>query len=194
MGLRILDTHLSHRHPALRFLIEAAIFLIVLGMVIAGGWWLYYRIVDWPLVQEQQRLLTTHAPEAMFPNGAVKFAADGKVKLPDGRRARLAELDLSLASDQKRIETECASVLLLIKSKKVGYTITGTDPDGTPVVHLWALSVNQFRGLDDEDEYEHQRANWLLWRNVSAVLVAESNFPRNGAAAEKLEAHTPIQR
>jgi hypothetical protein len=180
--------------PAWRFTAEALVFGIVMAGVLAGGWVLYNRMVNLPLQREEQRLLTVNVPSLMFPTCGVTFSADGNVQLPDGGVARLAEVDLSLPADKKRIGSECEAVLHLIKAKKLGYTITGTDPDGTPVVHLWALSVNEFRGLDDGDEYEQRRAKWLLWRNLSAVLVSEGNIPSNGIASERLEAHTQVRR
>ncbi len=145
------------------------------------------------LEREEQRLLTANAPSAVFPSMTVPFTPNGEVMLPDGRAARLAEINLSDLDDRKRLSTDVVDLLHLIKAQKIGYTVTSFDVTGLPVVHLWALSPNEYGALcGNSGPEERRRLGWLLWRNVNYKLMDDKGFGWNGNQSERAAEHTKV--
>jgi hypothetical protein len=177
----------------LRKLKFVAIGIAVACITIVGRYSYVALLHEWSLQQEEKRLLTANAPSAIFPSLTVQFTPGGDVILPDGRIARLAEIDLSDPGDQQRLPTDFANLERLIKAQKIGYTITSFDGNVLPAVHLWALSPNEYGPLCGNTGREARRiCAWLLWRNVNATLMEERGFNWNGTQSERAVLHAKV--
>jgi hypothetical protein len=154
---------------------------LILAAILGAIYQAYQFVeVELPLRHEEERLLTANAPAVKFPGCSVTLTSDGDVVLPDGRTARIAELDLSAPVDQKRLASDVAFELRHIKGSEAGYTITSTDPSGMPVVHIWVLSPVEYEAIcGNSSSLERRRGRMRVWRNLSAMLLSDRGYHLN---------------
>ncbi|HZZ42473.1 MAG TPA: hypothetical protein VFE58_06020 [Tepidisphaeraceae bacterium] len=59
------------------------------------------------------------------------------------------------------------AMLAKYQAQAVGYTVVKHDPDGTPVVNVWALSPVAFAGMCGNSSWaERRHAAMRVWRNM----------------------------
>ena len=175
---------------AARAALTLAVVLAALAAVAKAG---QLGVEEWQLRREAARLLVANRPAQSWP--APRWPAPlplavtpaGRVVLPDGRTARLAELAVPSNPATADWTPELGLAFRRLRPTRFGYTAAGTGRDGVPVVQLWALTPNAWGGMcGNSTRAERRRGGMLLWRNVGAFMV------RNGMVEGKSTVNSPI--
>ena len=163
----------------------AAVALVVASLV--AVWKVgRFAVEEWQLRREAARLLAANRPAQSWP--APRWPAPlplavtpaGRVVLPGGRTARLAEL--AVASDPAAADwtPELGSAFRRLRPTRFGYTAVGTGGDGVPIVQLWALTPKALGGMCGlSSRADMRRGGMLLWRNVGAYMVMNGMVEKN---------------
>jgi hypothetical protein len=144
-------------------------------------------LIDRQLNAEASRLRAANAPQQVWPTTAVIVTTEGYLLLPDGRLGRLAHASPpprgpSGAADLEKLLNNMVSHL---RTKTMGCTVIRTDPSGTPVVRLVALSPCAYAGMCGNSTWvERRRGNMLLWRDVGVMLADRGILPGDPQAQQ----------
>src|SRR5688500_5113758 len=187
-------TTLDYAMPQRRRLPRAAVIGIVAAVVglpvtlAFTTWVVRTALVERQLRAESQRLLLANAPQQTWPTlKDLVVPHDGRIVMPDGRLGRLAQRPPNPQSPHETpLQQLVDEKLARIVASSAGCSVVRTDPDGTPVVHIVALSPRSYGGVmcGLATTEERRRGAMKLWRNVGAMLVEDGRLPGDPHAAE----------
>jgi hypothetical protein len=108
--------------------------------------------------------------------------AAGRMRLPDGRLARLHEAHVRAAGGVD-IGSDIAHAVQHLRTNAWGYTIVGADATNRPVIQVWLQGPIAYGGMCGNSSAASRRRGFMqVWRNAGAFAAQRGSPGYTGAA------------